>query len=60
MTDIMFDIPSRSDIRKVVITETAIEKDTQPTLVLAEKKTKAQPDEMTMELLEDDNAQSVS
>jgi len=40
MTDIMFEIPSRSDIKKVVITETAIERDTQPTLVLAEKKNK--------------------
>ena len=60
MTDIMFEIPSRSDIRKVVITETAIEKDTQPTLVLAEKRPKAKPDDMTMELLEDNDAQSVS
>jgi len=40
MTDIMFEIPSRTDIKKVVITETAIERDTQPTLVLAEKKSK--------------------
>ena len=39
MTDIMFEIPSRADIKKVVITETAIERDTQPTLVLADKRT---------------------
>ncbi|GHU67315.1 ATP-dependent Clp protease ATP-binding subunit ClpX [Clostridia bacterium] len=38
MTDIMFEIPSRSDIKRVVITGAAIEKDTGPTLVLAEKK----------------------
>jgi ATP-dependent Clp protease ATP-binding subunit ClpX len=38
MMDIMFDIPSRNDIKKVVVTETAIEKDSGPTLVLAEKK----------------------
>jgi len=36
MTDIMFEIPSRSDVKKVVITEAAIEKDTHPTLVLAD------------------------
>jgi len=60
MTDIMFEIPSRSDIRRVVITETAIEKDTQPTLVLADKKQKAQVDDLSMELLEDSDAQSVS
>jgi ATP-dependent Clp protease ATP-binding subunit ClpX len=40
MTDIMFEIPSRTDIKKVVITGAAIEKDTGPTLVLAEKKVK--------------------
>jgi ATP-dependent Clp protease ATP-binding subunit ClpX len=38
MTDIMFDIPSRTDIKRVVITEAAIEKDTGPTLVLSDKK----------------------
>ena len=56
MTDIMFEIPSRADIKKVVITETAIEKDTQPTLVLAEKKSKKQVEAS----LEEDEAQSVS
>ncbi|MDR1029065.1 MAG: ATP-dependent Clp protease ATP-binding subunit ClpX [Clostridiales Family XIII bacterium] len=40
MTDIMYEIPSRTDIKKVVVTESAIDKDTGPTLVLAEKKEK--------------------
>ncbi|MDR2157225.1 MAG: ATP-dependent Clp protease ATP-binding subunit ClpX [Clostridiales Family XIII bacterium] len=40
MTDIMYEIPSRTDIRKVVVTESAIDKDTGPTLVLTEKKGK--------------------
>ena len=56
MTDIMFEIPSRADIKKVVITETAIEKDTQPTLVLAEKKSKKQIESS----IEEGEAQSVS
>ncbi|MDR0874719.1 MAG: ATP-dependent protease ATP-binding subunit ClpX [Clostridiales Family XIII bacterium] len=38
MTDIMFEIPSRTDIKRVVITGAAIEKDMAPTLVLAESK----------------------
>ena len=38
MTDIMFEIPSRTDIKRVVVTGAAIEKDTGPTLVLSEKK----------------------
>ena len=54
MTDVMFDIPSRKDIKKVVITEAAIEKDTGPTLVLAEKKTKK------LEKPEETEEQSVS
>ncbi|MDR1816204.1 MAG: ATP-dependent Clp protease ATP-binding subunit ClpX [Clostridiales Family XIII bacterium] len=41
MTDVMFEIPSRPDIKRVVITEAAIEKDTGPTLVLADSKKKA-------------------
>ena len=46
MTDVMFDIPSRKDIKKVVMTEAAIDKETGPTLVLADKKKKklAKPD----------------
>jgi len=60
MTDIMFEIPSRSDIRKVVITETAIENDMQPTLVLAEKKMKSLPEEAVPEALAESDAQSVS
>ncbi|MCL2492658.1 MAG: ATP-dependent Clp protease ATP-binding subunit ClpX [Clostridiales bacterium] len=39
MTDVMFDIPSRPDIRKVVVTEAAVDKeDAAPTLVLTDKK----------------------
>ena len=38
MTDVMFDIPSRPDIRRVVITEAAVDQDTAPTLVLTDKK----------------------
>jgi ATP-dependent Clp protease ATP-binding subunit ClpX len=60
MTDIMFEIPSRTDIKKVVITETAIEKDTQPTLVLAEKKTKRLAEEAVEEPLAGNEEQSVS
>ena len=56
MTDIMFEIPSRTDIKKVVITEAAIDKETQPTLVLAEKRSKKAPEEP----VEDDEVQSVS
>ncbi|MDR1953912.1 MAG: ATP-dependent Clp protease ATP-binding subunit ClpX [Clostridiales Family XIII bacterium] len=40
MTDIMYEIPSRTDIKKVVVTEAAIEKDTGPTLVLVDNKSK--------------------
>ena len=38
MTDIMYEIPSRDDIKKVVLNEGAVEKDTGPTLVLADSK----------------------
>ena len=38
MTDIMYEIPSRNDIVKVVVTEGAITKDAGPTLVLSDKK----------------------
>jgi len=60
MTDIMFEIPSRADIKKVVITETAIEKDTQPTLVLADKKFKKNQDKADVEPLLESETESVS
>jgi ATP-dependent Clp protease ATP-binding subunit ClpX len=37
MTDIMYEIPSRSDIRKCIITKATIDQKTGPTLVLGEK-----------------------
>ncbi len=37
MTDIMYDIPSRTDIRKCIITKGTIDQKTGPTLVLADK-----------------------
>ena len=36
MTDIMYEIPSRSDIKKVVVTEAAVENGLEPTMVLGE------------------------
>ncbi len=36
MTDIMFDIPSRQDVSKCIVTKGTIEKDLSPTLVLKE------------------------
>jgi ATP-dependent Clp protease ATP-binding subunit ClpX len=45
MQDIMFDIPSRSDIQKCVITHDVIEKKSEPVLLLKEgKKSLASPD----------------
>jgi ATP-dependent Clp protease ATP-binding subunit ClpX len=45
MLDIMFDIPSRSDIQKCVITHDVIEKKSEPVLLLKEgKKSLASPD----------------
>jgi ATP-dependent Clp protease ATP-binding subunit ClpX len=45
MLDIMFDIPSRSDIQKCVITHDVIEKKSEPVLLLKEgKKSLAAPD----------------
>lgn len=38
MTDIMFDIPSRDDIRKCIITKSTIDHNTGPTLVLRDSK----------------------
>jgi ATP-dependent Clp protease ATP-binding subunit ClpX len=40
MTDIMYEIPSRDDIVKVIVTEGTIDGETGPTLVLAEPKKK--------------------
>jgi ATP-dependent protease Clp ATPase subunit len=40
MTDIMYEIPSRSDIKRVIITEGAIDKGEGPTLVLTDTKTR--------------------
>ena len=34
MTDIMYEIPSRSDVAKCIITQQTIEEDTQPELIL--------------------------
>lgn len=38
MTDIMFDIPSRNDVQKCIITEATIENEVTPTLLLGEPK----------------------
>lgn len=38
MTDIMYEIPSRSDIKKCIITKETIENNTSPTLVLEDSK----------------------
>jgi ATP-dependent Clp protease ATP-binding subunit ClpX len=43
MTDIMYEIPSRSDIRRVIVTESMIDKGEVPTLVLTEKKQRKSP-----------------
>lgn len=45
MTDIMYEIPSRKDIKKVVVTEGTIELDQGPTLVLTDKNGKAKKDD---------------
>jgi ATP-dependent Clp protease ATP-binding subunit ClpX len=42
MTDIMYEIPSRSDIKRVVVTESTIDKGEGPTLVLTDKKSRKQ------------------
>jgi len=51
MMDIMYDIPSREDIEKVVITKDTVENGTQPTIVLkkanATKKKKSKEEEET-------------
>ncbi|MDR0596551.1 MAG: ATP-dependent Clp protease ATP-binding subunit ClpX [Clostridiales Family XIII bacterium] len=38
MTDIMYEIPSRADIKRVVVTESTIDKGDSPALVLTDKK----------------------
>jgi ATP-dependent Clp protease ATP-binding subunit ClpX len=38
MTDIMYEIPSRNDIKRVVVTEATIDKGVDPTLVLADSR----------------------
>jgi ATP-dependent Clp protease ATP-binding subunit ClpX len=38
MTDIMYEIPSRDDIKRVVVTEATIDKGVDPTLVLADSR----------------------
>jgi ATP-dependent Clp protease ATP-binding subunit ClpX len=43
MTDIMFEIPSRTDIKKVIVTIGTIDHDTGPTLVLTDKKELTKP-----------------
>ncbi len=45
MTDIMFDIPSRSDVSKCIITKGTIENELSPTLVLAEPEKKLEKPE---------------
>jgi ATP-dependent Clp protease ATP-binding subunit ClpX len=42
MTDIMYEIPSRSDIKRVIVTESTIDKEEGPTLVLTDKKPRKQ------------------
>ena len=41
MLDIMYEIPSRDDIEKCVITKETIEKKNEPTLVLSDRKKKS-------------------
>ena len=45
MTDIMFEIPSRNDVKKCIITKGTIENETTPTLVLADSKNVEKRDE---------------
>ena len=41
MTDIMFEIPSRDDIRKCVITKSTVDKEAEPALVLNSEENEA-------------------
>jgi ATP-dependent Clp protease ATP-binding subunit ClpX len=45
MTDIMFDIPSRTDVKKCIITKGTIDNEMMPTLVLVESKKEKKRDE---------------
>ncbi|MCL2437289.1 MAG: ATP-dependent Clp protease ATP-binding subunit ClpX [Clostridiales bacterium] len=45
MTDIMYEIPSRDDVKKCIITKGTIDNDIMPTLVLAESKKEKKRDE---------------
>ena len=45
MRDVMFDVPSRQDVRKCVITRETIENDVAPTLVIGESKQGRKEDE---------------
>jgi len=47
MTDIMFEIPSRKDVRKCIITKGTIDNDMRPTLVLADSQKDMQNHEET-------------
>ena len=42
MRDVMFDVPSRDDVRKCIITRETVEKDIEPTLVLGEPEKKSE------------------
>lgn len=44
MTDIMFEIPSREDVKKCVITKDTIEKETEPVLVFSDGRTNKEAD----------------
>lgn len=44
MTDIMFEIPSREDVKKCIITKETIEAETEPELVLCDGKTNKEAD----------------
>ena len=40
MTDIMFEIPSREDVQKCIVTKGTINEEKEPTLVLGDEKNK--------------------
>ena len=44
MTDIMYDIPSRDDVKKCIITKETIEKGTRPTLIYGREKSTKKDD----------------
>lgn len=41
MTEIMYEIPSRKDVEKCIITKATVDGETRPTLVLVDEKDKA-------------------